>query len=49
MYPGSEFEEVVAKRNCNDPSMCKSNRSKCYKAKLKCNSRCHGSLTCANK
>ena len=38
-----------AKCNCNGPSKCKSNRCKCYKAKLKCNSRCHGSLTCAKK
>ena len=28
---------------------CASNRCKCYKNKLKCNSRCHGSVTCPNK
>ena len=37
------------KCNCSGPSKCKTNRCKCFKAKLKCNSRCHGSLTCANK
>ena len=28
---------------------CQTNRCKCFKAKLKCNSRCHNSLTCKNK
>lgn len=28
---------------------CKSNRCKCFKANVKCNSRCHSSLTCRNK
>ena len=35
---------------CNrGANQCKNNRCKCYKAKLKCNSRCHSSLTCKNK
>ena len=37
------------KCNCNGPKKCQSNRCKCFKAKLKCNSRCHSSLTCSNK
>ena len=28
---------------------CATNKCKCFKNKLKCNSRCHGSLTCKNK
>ena len=28
---------------------CKTNRCKCCKAKVKCNSRCYSSLTCENK
>ncbi|KAK7469845.1 hypothetical protein BaRGS_00036123 [Batillaria attramentaria] len=36
------------KCNCNSIKNCQTNR-KCFKAKLYCNSRCHGSLTCANK
>ena len=28
---------------------CQTNKCKCFKAKLKCNSRCHSSLTCCNK
>ncbi|KAK7489628.1 hypothetical protein BaRGS_00019023, partial [Batillaria attramentaria] len=34
------------KCNCNGVKKCQTNR---LKAKLNCNSRCHGSLTCANK
>ena len=37
------------KCNCNGQKKCQTNRCKCFKAKLKCNSRCHASLTCANK
>ena len=37
------------KCNCGGSNRCKSNRCKCYKAKVKCNSRCHASLTCNNK
>ena len=29
--------------------ICGPNRCKCFKAKLKCNSRYHSSLACANK
>ncbi|KAK7478180.1 hypothetical protein BaRGS_00030541 [Batillaria attramentaria] len=35
------------KCNCNGIKNCQTNR-KCFKAKLNCNSLCHGSLTCAN-
>jgi len=34
---------------CNCTSKCGTNRCKCFKAKLKCNSRCHNSLSCPNK
>ena len=37
------------KCNCGGTDRCKSNRCKCFKAKVKCNSRCHASLTCNNK
>jgi hypothetical protein len=37
------------KCNCGGSNRCKSNRCKCYKAKVKCNSRCHASLICNNK
>jgi len=37
------------KCNCKGADKCKSNRCKCFKAKLKCNSRCHSSLNCYNK
>ena len=33
------------KCNCSGSGRCKSNRCKCFKAKLKCNSRCHSSWT----
>ena len=37
-------------KKCSCASMqCKSNRCACYKAKVLCNSRCHGSLKCKNK
>ena len=35
--------------NCAGPNMCKTNRCKCFKNKIKCSSRCHGSLLCKNK
>ena len=36
-------------KKCNCVSkQCKSNRCTCYKARVKCNSRCHSSLTCYN-
>ena len=37
------------KCNCSGKSNCETNRCKCYKAKVECNSRCHGSMTCLNK
>ena len=37
------------KCNCKGNGGCKSNKCECFKAKLKCNSRCHASLSCANK
>jgi len=37
------------KCNCKGTSSCATNRCKCFKANLKCNSRCHSSLTCSNK
>ena len=37
------------KCSCNGVRKCKTNRFKCFKAILKCNSRCHASLNCANK
>lgn len=39
-----------AKCNCAANSKrCSSNKCKCFRLKLKCNSRCHGSLCCDNK
>ena len=37
------------KCNCSGANRCSSNRCKCFKAKVKCNSRCHTSLACDNK
>lgn len=37
------------KCNCSGPKRCQTKRCKGFKAKLKCNSRCHGTCTCANK
>ena len=37
------------KCNCAGTGRCQSNRCKCYKAKVKCNSRCHANLSCDNK
>jgi len=37
------------KCNCAGPKKCRTNRCKCFKNKVKCNSRCHASMTCANK
>ena len=38
------------KCNCEGGvKMCQTNKCKCFKAKLLCNSRCHGSLSCHNK
>ncbi|CAL4110669.1 unnamed protein product [Meganyctiphanes norvegica] len=36
------------KCNCSK-NQCSTNRCKCYKANIKCNSKCHSSLTCRNK
>jgi transposase InsO family protein len=37
------------KCNCAGTGRCQSNRCKCFKANVKCNSRCHASLSCDNK
>ena len=37
------------KCNCAGNKRCQSNRCKCFKAKVKCNSRCHFCLSCSNK
>ena len=34
---------------CNCAGNCSSKRCKCFKSDLKCNSRCHNSLSCKNK
>ena len=34
---------------CNCGKQCKYNKCKCFKAGLKCNSKCHASMTCPNK
>ncbi|XP_041365670.1 uncharacterized protein LOC121380767 [Gigantopelta aegis] len=39
-----------AKCNCAaSGKQCRTNRCKCFKSGVKCNSRCHSSITCANK
>ena len=38
-----------AKCNCAGSKRCQTNRCKCFKLKVKCNSRCHASLHCENK
>ena len=38
-----------AKCNCAGTNRCQTNRCKCFRAHLKCNSRCHSSLCCDNK
>src|SRR5215469_14822797 len=35
--------------NCAGFNRCQSNRCKCFKAQVKCNSRCHSCLACDNK
>ena len=37
------------KCNCAGNKRCQTNRCKCFKAKTLCNSKCHASLSCANK
>ncbi|XP_070208806.1 KRAB-A domain-containing protein 2-like [Littorina saxatilis] len=37
------------KCNCSGGKKCQTNRCKCFKRKVLCNSRCHQSLTCKNK
>ena len=37
------------KCNCSGTEKCTTNRCKCFKSKLQCNSRCHNSLNCTNK
>lgn len=36
-------------KKCNCKGQCMTNRCSCFKAQLKCGSRCHNSSTCANK
>ena len=36
------------KCNCTGRVKCQTNRCKCFKAKVDCNSRCHSSITCEN-
>lgn len=36
-------------KKCQCKSGCKNNHCACRRAKMKCNSRCHGSSTCTNK
>ena len=39
-----------AKCNCaTGGKQCRTNRCKCFKSGVKCNSRCHSSITCPNK
>lgn len=35
--------------NCAGANRCESNRCKCFKSSVKCNSRCHQCLSCCNK
>ena len=37
------------KCNCVGSNRCQSKRCKCFKNKMKCNSRCHSCLSCDNK
>lgn len=37
------------KCNCSGAKRCSTNRCKCFKSKVKCNSRCHTALGCDNK
>lgn len=37
------------KCNCSGVRKCQTNKCKCRKAKVQCNSRCHSSGTCPNK
>ncbi|KAK7095753.1 hypothetical protein V1264_005119 [Littorina saxatilis] len=39
----------LVKCSCAGSTKCKTNRCKCYKAKVLCNSRCHSSQSCTNK
>ena len=38
-----------AKCNCSGSGRCLTNRCKCFKAKVQCNSRCHACVSCPNK
>jgi hypothetical protein len=35
--------------NCNGTKRCQTKKCSCYKAQLKCNSRCHSNVSCNNK
>ena len=38
-----------ARTRCGCRTTCQSGRCSCYKLKIKCGSKCHGSATCDNK
>lgn len=49
-----QFESICGgqgfiKCNCSGRNKCSTNRCKCFKNKVACNSRCHSSLNCSNK
>ena len=49
-----QFESVCGgqgfvKCGCLGIKRCSTNKCKCYRAKVKCNSRCHACLVCSNK
>lgn len=48
-YESKSGGQAFAKCNCKGSKKCETNRCRCFKAKLKCNSRCHSSLSCCNK
>ena len=49
-----QFESICGgqgfvKCGCSGNKRCSTNKCKCYRAKVKCNSRCHACLICCNK
>ncbi|XP_063591890.1 uncharacterized protein LOC134768978 [Penaeus indicus] len=42
-------DQEFTRCNCSGLKKCSTNRCNSFKTKVKCNSRCHGSVTCANK
>ena len=51
MKKGPSGGQGFVRCNCatSGSKKCATNRCQCFKLKVKCNSRCHGSLSCANK